>query len=147
MADSPLNSRQTLRLADSVAYAQIGIGGFDGQIEVEALRLYGLPEAAPGMLTSTPTLPVGIREFAAEVTWDLPSLAPGANSLLDVTVDEARQGDLAAAALVSSTRFIALDAAAWTTDTIWVEARNISTATFDLAAVTLSAAAAKRRIP
>jgi len=48
---------------------------------------------------------------------------------------------------VSSTRFIALSAVAWSTDTVRVEAQNISTATFDLAAVTLAVAATKRRIP
>jgi hypothetical protein len=36
--------------------AQIGIVGFDGQIELEAQRLYSLPEAAPALLCGTPTL-------------------------------------------------------------------------------------------
>ncbi|MBR0658694.1 hypothetical protein [Neoroseomonas oryzicola] len=128
--------------------AQIGIVGFDGQIEVEALRLYGLPEAAPALLCGTPALPVGQREFAAEVSWDLPNLAPGATSLLDVTVAGARQGDIAQAALASSTRFIELDAAAWSINMVRVMARNISpTATFDLGAATLSVAARKRGLP
>ncbi|WP_347547178.1 hypothetical protein [Roseomonas sp. CAU 1739] len=73
-----------------------------------------------------PALPVGQREFAAEVSWDLPSLAPGATSLLDVTVNGARAGDLAQASLVSSTRFIELDAAVWSNNTVRVMARNIS---------------------
>ncbi|MEI6159637.1 MAG: hypothetical protein WCP77_07385 [Roseococcus sp.] len=51
------------------------------------------------------------REFAAEVFWDLPSLATGATALLDVTVNGARAVDLAQASLVSSTRFIELDMA------------------------------------
>jgi hypothetical protein len=42
MQDSSLNRRQTVRLGAGVAFAQIGIIGFDGQIELEALRLYGL---------------------------------------------------------------------------------------------------------
>ena len=63
-----------------------GIAGLDGQFELETLRLYGLPEAAPALLCGTPTLPVGKREFAAETTLDLPSLAPGAVHLVDVTV-------------------------------------------------------------
>jgi len=58
----------------SAAFAQIGIVGFGGRIELEGLRLYGLPE-----------------------------VAPGATSLIDVTVNGARQGDLAYAALASST--------------------------------------------
>lgn len=148
MADASLNRRMTVRLGDAVAFAQIGVVGLDGQVELEALRLYGLPEAAPGLLCATPALPVGQREFAAEVTWDLPSLAPGATSLLDVTVPGCRQGDLADAALASSTRFVELDAAAWTNNTVRVMARNISPgATFDLAGATLSVQVTKRRVP
>ncbi len=148
MADASLNKRMTVRLGPGVAFAQVGIVGFDGQIEVEAIRLYGLPEAAPALLCGTPALPVGQREFAAEVSWDLPNLALGATSLLDVTVAGARQGDLAQAALASSTRFIELDAAAWSNNTVRVMARNISpTATFDLGAATLSVQVTKRPIP
>ena len=47
MADASLNRRMTVRLGDAVAFAQIGSVGLDGQIELEALRLYGLPQAAP----------------------------------------------------------------------------------------------------
>ena len=87
------------------------------------------------------------REFAAEVSWDPSSLTPGAASLLDVTVARARQGDLAHAALASSTRFIELDAAAWSNNTVRVMARNISPATFDLGAATLAVQVTKRRVP
>jgi hypothetical protein len=57
--------------------------GFDGPIGLQSLRLYGLPEAAPAVLNGTPLLTgalfgSGRREFAAEASWDLPSLAPGA---------------------------------------------------------------------
>jgi len=55
MADSSLNRRMTVRLGDAVA--QIGIVGLDGQIELQALRLHGLPEAAPALLCGTPTRP------------------------------------------------------------------------------------------
>ena len=78
MAGTSLNRRMTVRLGDAVTFAQIGIVGLDGQIELEALRLYGLPEAAPALLCGTPTLPVGQREFAVETPLDLPSLTPGA---------------------------------------------------------------------
>ena len=54
MADASLNRRMTVRLGDAVAFAQIGIVGLDGQIELEALRLYGLPEAAPALLCASP---------------------------------------------------------------------------------------------
>jgi hypothetical protein len=147
MAEASLNKRMTVRLGPGVAFAQIGIVGFDGQIEVEALRLYGLPEAAPALLCGTPALPIGQREFAAEVAWDLPNLAPGETSLFDVTVNGARQGDLAYAALASSTRFIELDVAAWSNNTVRVMARNISPATFDLGAATLSVRVTKRGVP
>jgi hypothetical protein len=43
MADSSLNRRMTVRLGPGVAFAQIGVVGFDGQIALEALRLFGLP--------------------------------------------------------------------------------------------------------
>lgn len=72
---------------------------FDGQIELEALRLYGLPEAAPALIGGVPALPADTRGFQAEVSWDLPSLAPGITSLLDVTVARCRVGDLADSAL------------------------------------------------
>ncbi len=88
----------------------------------------------------------GRREFAAEVSWDLPNLAPGATSLLDVTVNGARAGDLASASLVSSTRFIERDAAVWSYNTVRMMARNISGATFDLVAATLSVGVVKRLV-
>ena len=53
MADVSLNRRMTVRLADAVAFSQVGIVGLDGQLEREALRLYGLPEAAPALLCGT----------------------------------------------------------------------------------------------
>ena len=147
MADASLNRRMTVRLGDAVAFAQIGIVGLDGQIELEALRLYGLPEAAPALLCGTPTLPVGQREFAAETPLDLPSLAAGAAHLVDVTVPGTRQGDRAEASLASSTRFIELDAFTWSNNTVRVLARNVSGGAFDLGAATLSVAVTKRRIP
>ncbi|HEV7456460.1 MAG TPA: hypothetical protein VGN96_06760 [Roseococcus sp.] len=152
MDDANFNRRQTIRVGASVAYAQVGVIGFDGAIDLQSLRLYGLPEAAPAVLNGTPLLTgalfgSGRREFAAEVSWDLPSLAPGATALIDVTVNGARAGDLAQASLVSSTRFIELDAAVWSNNTVRVMARNISAATFDLAAATLSVEVTKRRVP
>ena len=78
MQDSSLNRRQTVRLGAGVAFAQIGIIGFDVQIALEALRLYGLPEDAPAILYGCPSLPAGKPHIAAETTWDLPSLAGGA---------------------------------------------------------------------
>ena len=56
MDDANLNRRQTIRVGPAVAYAQVGIVGFDGPIDLQALRLYGLPEAAPAVLNGTPLL-------------------------------------------------------------------------------------------
>ena len=53
MADASLNRRTTVRLGDAVAFAQIGIVGLDGQIELEALRLYGLRQVAPVLVCGT----------------------------------------------------------------------------------------------
>ena len=66
-----------------------------------------------------------------------PEPGAGATSLLDVTMNGARAGDLVTASLVSSTRFIELDAALWSINTVRVMAWNISAATFDLAAAML----------
>jgi hypothetical protein len=117
-----------------VAFARIGVVGLDGQIEVEALRLYGLTEGAPALLCGTPTLPVGQREFAAETTLDLPSTTAGAAHLVGVTVPGGRQGDRVEALLASSTRVIEIDAFAWTKNTVRVLARNVSGSAFGLGA-------------
>lgn len=56
-------------------------------------------------------------------------------------------GDLAHTALASSTRFVELGAAAWSNNTVRVVAGNVSLATFDLGAATLSVQVTKRRVP
>jgi len=71
------------------------------------------------------------------VSWDLPSLAAGATSLLDVIVTGARVGDLAQASLATSSRFFEQAATAWSNNTVRVLARNVSNTTIDLAAATL----------
>ena len=70
-----------------------------------------------------------------------------ATSLLDVTVNGARAGDLAQASLMSLTRFIDLTAFAWTNNTVRIMARNILGATFDLAEATLSVGVMKWSAP
>lgn len=90
MADASLNRRVTVRLGYSPAFVQVEIVGLNGQMELEALRLSGLPKAAPALLSGTPTLPVGHRELALETLLDLPSLAAGAVHLVDVAVPGAR---------------------------------------------------------
>lgn len=97
-------------------------------------------------LLSEPVFGSGRREFAAEVSWDRPSLALRATALIHVTVNGVRAGDPATASLVSSTRSIEFDAAVRSNNTVQVMARDISAATFDLAAVTLSVGVTKRRV-
>ena len=62
-----------------MGYQAEGIIGFDGQNEVEALRLYGLPEDAPAILSGCPALPAGGKTLmmASGISWDLPNLGPG----------------------------------------------------------------------
>ena len=70
-----------------------------------------------------------------------------APALLDVTVNGTQAGDLATASLVPSTRFIELDAAVWSNNTVRLMAQSISAAAFDLTVVTLSVRVTKRRVP
>ncbi len=49
--------------------------------------------------------------------------------------------------LASSTRFVELDAAVWSNNTVRVLARKLSGAAFDLGAATPLVAVTKRRIP
>jgi resolvase-like protein len=106
-----------------------------------------LAALAPAQLCGTPTPPAERPEFAAEVSWDLPSLAAGATALLHVTVTGAHVGDLAQASPATSSRFFELDVAAWSNNTVRVLARNVSDTTIDLAAAMLSVHVAKRRMP
>jgi hypothetical protein len=145
MQDSSLNRRQTVRLGPGVAFAQIGIIGFDGQIELEALRLYGLPEDAPAILYGCPSLPAGTRTLALETSWDLPSLGPGATANVDVTVPGARRGDFADASLDTSSIAFVLDCHVWSNNSVRVTARNVSASTVDLAAAPLAVQVTKRR--
>ena len=146
MQESDLNRRQTLRLGPEVAFAQIGIIGFDGQIEVEALRLYGLPEDAPAILSGCPALPAGGRTLMFSASWDLPSMPPGATSNADVTVPGARRGDFADASLDTSSIAFVLDCHVWSNDKVRVTARNVSLSTVDLPAAGLHVQVVKRRV-
>ena len=146
MQDSSLNRRQTIRLGPSVAFAQIGIIGFDGQIDLEALRLYGLPEDAPAILYGCPSLPAGTRTLTLETSWDLPSLAAGATANADVTVPSARRGDFADASLDTSSIAFVLDCHVWSNNSVRVTARNVSASTVDLASAPLAVQVVKRRV-
>jgi len=106
-----------------------------------------MPEATPAVLYAHPSVPLGTPKFAADAFWDLQSLASRATALIDKTVTGSRQRDLAQASLVSSNRFIELDAAVRSNNTVRATPRNISAATFDLAPATLSVGVEKRRVP
>ena len=81
------------------------------------------------------------------MSWDLPSLAPGITSRLDVTVANCRVGDLVDAALASSTQFIGLDALAWTTNPVRGHgAQYLARRYLALGNITLDVAVTKRRL-
>ena len=146
-ADGSLNCRQTIRVGASVAFAQVGIVGFDGQIEIEALRFFGLPEAAPAVLYACPSVPIGTRSLALETTWDLPNLTAGSTTNTDVPVPGARRGDFADVSLDTSSIAFVLDCHVWSNNSVRVMARNVSASTVDLAAAALSVQLVKRRVP
>ena len=147
MADASLNRQQTIRVGAGVAFAHFSSVGFDGQIELEALRLFGLPEAAPAVLYACPSVPIGTRSLALETSWDLPSLAAGATANIDVTVAGARRGDFADASLDTSSIAFVLDCHVWLNHSVRVTARNVSASTVDLASAALSVRVVKRRPP
>jgi hypothetical protein len=75
------NAGQIALLA-SARIASRAVGTTEVPFELATLRLYGLPEHAPALLSGRPAPPVGTREFQAEASLDLPSLAPGATHLV-----------------------------------------------------------------
>ena len=56
MDDTNFNRLQTIRVGPSASSAQVGVIGFDGPIDLQSLRLYRLPQAAPAVLNGTPLL-------------------------------------------------------------------------------------------
>jgi hypothetical protein len=80
------------------------------------------------------------------VSWDLPSMPPGATSNADVTVPGARRGDFADASLDTSSIAFVLDCHVWSNNSVRVTARNVSASTVDLASAALSVQVVKRRV-
>lgn len=126
-----------------MAYRHIG---FDGQIALEALRLFGLPEAAPAVLCGCPALPIGTRSLTLETTWDLPSLIAGSTTNIDITAAGARRGDFADASLDTSSIAFVLDCRVWSNNSVRITARNVSASPVDLAAAPLPVQVTKRRV-
>ena len=88
------------------------------------------PPVVPGLehrqlSDPTPALPVGQREFQAEVALDLPQLAPGAVYLVDVAVPGAKRSHRTEAKPASSTRFVESDASARPNATVRTEALHL----------------------
>lgn len=136
-----------VRHGDAVASAQTGIAGLDGQVKLETLPLYGLPEAGPRAAHRDAHL-AGLAARVRGRHHAGPALpGQGRRAPRRRTVAGARQGDRAEASLASSTRFIELDAFTWSNNTVRVMGRNVSGTAFDLGAATLSVAVTKRRIP
>ncbi len=119
--------------------------GSDGLIELEALRLFGLPEAAPALVYACPSVPIGTRSLALGTTWDLPSLGPGATANVNFTVTGARRGAFADASLYNSSIAFVLDCHAWSNNSVRMTARDVSAMTVDLAAAPLSMQVLKQR--
>lgn len=124
MDGANLNRRPTIWVQSAVAFTQIGIIGFDGHIEFEALRLDGLQEDASEILYGCPSLPAGTRTLGLETSWDLPSLGPGATPNVDVTVPGARRSDFADASLDTSSIGFVLDCHVWSNNSVRVTARE-----------------------
>ena len=116
-----------MRLGAGVAFAQIGIIGFDGQIELEPLRFYGLPEGPRPVLNECPMLPAGTRTLASN--WDLPNLGHGTTAKVDVTLPGARRGDFADASRETSSIAFVLDCHVWSNNSVRVTAQKVSAST------------------
>jgi hypothetical protein len=128
----------------STAFAQIGIIGFDVQIEVEALRLYGLPEDAPVVLCGCSALPAGGRTLMFSASWELPSMTPNAATNMDVTLPGLRRGNFADASLDTSSIAFVFDFHLWSNDKVRVTAPNVNLLTVDLPAAALHVRVVKR---
>lgn len=143
MSDAALTRPQVVRLADSVAYAIIGVARISRDYEVRAMRLGCDPLFAPALLYGLPNLPVGTRELVAETGWDPPSIAAGASAQVSVPLAGARPGDFASAAFSLATSGVVFLAQVGATDVVTVTAWNRSGAAIDLAAGTVRARVVK----
>ncbi|WP_333669538.1 hypothetical protein [Elioraea tepidiphila] len=145
MADASLNRRQSVRvIGAAIAFAQIGIVGFDGQIELEALRLYGLPDAAPAVLAG-PTHGWGRREIPFSAAYDPPSLGAGASHQTNIAVAGAVPGDAVQVGFSIASTAVVFLGTIGASGTVTAVAWNRSGATVDLAAGTLFGQVVKPR--
>lgn len=146
MSNSFLSRRQSIRIVGgNVAYAQIGIVGFDGAIEIESLRLYGLPEATPAVLAG-PTHGWGRREIPFRFDYDPPNINAGATVQVNITVPGARPGDSVQVAFSRASTAILFLGTIGATDTVTVIVWNRFSSAIDLAAGTLFGQVVKARV-
>lgn len=141
--DSGLTRLQTIRVADSVAYAIIGVARLTRDYEVRALRLYCDPSQGPRLLYGQPDLPFGRRELVAETAWDPPSIAAGGSAQIGVTLTGVRPGDFVQAAFSRPTTGIVFLANVGASNTVTVTAWNRHTDPIDLLAGTVRVRALK----
>jgi hypothetical protein len=133
-----------IALGPKGAFAQIGIIGFDRRIELVALRLYGLPDAAPAVLAG-PTHGWGRRGIPFAAAYDPPSLAAGASHQLNIAVAGAVPGDVVQVGFsVASTAVVFLGTIG-ASATVTVVAWNRSGSTVDLGAGSLFGQVVKPR--
>ncbi len=137
MSDESLTRLQTVRLEPQVAYAIIGVGRLTQDFEVRAMRLYCDPAFSPPVMFGQPGLPHGVRELRAEAGWDVPSVAVGGTTSLNVSVPGARPGDFCQAAFSLATSGMLFLAQVGATDIVTVTAWNRSASVIDLAAGTV----------
>jgi hypothetical protein len=128
-----VDRRQSVWVMGAVAFAQIGIVGFDGAIELEALRLYGLPNAAPAVLAG-PTHGWGRREIPFSAAYDPPSLAAGASHQTIIAVAGAVPGDAVQVGFSVASTAVVFLATIGASGTVTVVAWNRSGSNVDLAA-------------
>jgi hypothetical protein len=143
MNDAGLTRLQALRLAPNVATAIIGVARISEDYELRALRLNCDPRHAPALLYGLPGLRIGLRDLAADLAWDPPSIAAGGSATVNVPLPGARPGDFAQAAFSLATSGIVFLAQVGAQDVVTVTAWNRTGVAVDLGAGTVRARVVK----
>ncbi|EFH13217.1 phage tail fiber protein [Pseudoroseomonas cervicalis] len=141
--DAGLTRLQTIRLADNVGYAIIGVARLTRDYEVRALRLYCDPAQSPRLVYGQPDLPFGRRELLADAAWDPPSIPAGGSAQIGVALPGVRTGDFVQAAFSRPTTGIVFLANVGASNLVTVTAWNRHTEAIDLQAGTVRVRALK----
>ena len=142
-ADATLTRLQTLRVADGVAYAIVGVARLARDYELRSMRLYCDPGFAPPLLYGQPNLPHGRRDLVAEAAWDPPSIPAGGSAQLGVSLPGVHTGDFVQAAFSRPTTGIVFHANVGADGLITVTAWNRHVDAIDLGAGTIRVRAVK----